>query len=168
MPLLAPNRRLFLLAASAVTMSACATATAQTTETGLDGYWEGALENVVGAGVAPPPTSFPPVRLFIYRDTVRVFMNDGGSVEEVKPGTFSIRREGPNAVITSIQSDPGNRIGTSWVETWTFVVTLGDADTLIVNYVRIVNNTSLPAGRDEARFSQMRTGQLRRIYPADV
>lgn len=126
----------------------------------LDGTWEGELAPISGPGIAPPPIDFGTIRLEIHLHNVRVFSNGN----EVKPGAFQIERNGANAVITAIQSDPGAPLGHSWVETWAFIVTVGAADTLIVNYVRVVNNNHLPASEDGARFSQIRTGILRRLH----
>jgi hypothetical protein len=161
------NRRLILRTLTGAFVAAtllAAPAHAQSSAPGLDGDWVGTLENITGPGIAPPPNGpAPMLRLSIDRQNVRIFMDD----REVKPGTFEIRREAANAVIHSIQSDPGARVGASWVETWTFVVTLADPDTLIVNYVRVVNNNHIEPSEDGARFSQIRTGQLRRA-PRDV
>jgi len=83
---------------------------------------------------------------------------------EIKANTFEVQRVGTNAVISSIQSDEGNPAGTSWVETWTFVVTLTSPNTLVVNYVRVVNNNNMRPEQDGAHFSQIRTGQFHRVH----
>jgi hypothetical protein len=132
----------------------------QPIQTGLDGEWTGVLENVSGPGVAPPPDgAFPSVRLQIDQRNARVWFGD----DEVKAGTFEIRRDGTNAVISSIESDAGSPPGRSWIETWTFVVTLAGPDTLVVNFVRVVNNNNMRPSEDGAHFSQIRTGQFRRV-----
>jgi hypothetical protein len=154
-----------LVAALAAAIAFASTARAQTTEPSLDGYWAGTLVNITGSGIAPPPDGeFPVIRLQIDQRNVRVYSGQ----DEVKPGTFEITRNGTNAVITSIQSDPGAPDGQSWVETWTFVVSLADANTLIVNYVRVVNNNNAPSTETGARFTQVRTGLFRRVQPDHV
>jgi hypothetical protein len=158
------DRRAFIVALSAAGLSG-ADAFAQSATATLDGTWEGLLDTISGPGIAPPPEGeFPPIRLQIDGLNVRVFF--GGA--EVKAGTFEIRRAGTNAVISSIQPDPSLPLGRSWVETWTFTVTLADADTLVVNYVRVVNNNGLPRTADRAQFSQIRTGQFRRVQTDHV
>jgi hypothetical protein len=152
------DRRAFVGAAMATALvSGVAHAQSELT---LDGTWEGELTAISGSGISPPPRHFGVVRLEIFRRNARVFM-DG---DEVKPGAFQIERNGSNAVISAIESDPSSAQGAGWVETWAFIVTLGDADTLIVNYVRVVNNNNMAASEDGARFSQIRTGQLRRLH----
>lgn len=149
------DRRTFAFGVAASTVPPGAAAASP----GLDGTWQGELVPISGPGIAPPPSDFGLIRVQIDNRNVRVF-SDG---DEVKPGTFIIERNGTNAVIFSIQSDPGAPQGRSWVETWAFIVTTGDSDTLLVNYVRVVNNNPLPASEDGARFTQIRTGTLRRL-----
>jgi hypothetical protein len=163
------HRRVFLgtpLAVFATTFFSAAIAAEEPDP--LDGYWEGSLENVTGPGIDPPPTTFGTIRLFIRGETAKVFMEVDGAWIEIGAGTFNVAREGTNAVITSIQSDLGSRRGTSWVETWTFVVTLWNTDTLMVNYNRMVNNNGMVPEEEQARFTQIQTGRLRRSYPAHV
>lgn len=152
------DRRALLVVLSAAAGTA-ADARAQVAQSGLDGDWEGELTSISGPGLAPPPQDFGTVRMHIDRRNVRVFIDQA----EVKPGTFVIEREGASAVISSLEADPGAPVGTSWIETWTFVVTLGGPDSLLVNFVRVVNNTNMRASQEGARFSQIRTGELRRL-----
>ena len=158
------NRRALLVVAGAA-LSGVEPSWAQSAAIGLDGVWQGHLDNVTGPGIAPPPDGdYPIVQLHIDRRNVRVLLGQ----DEPKAGTFEIMREGTNAVITSIQSDPGAALGQSWVETWTFVVTLFDQNTLMVNYVRVVNNNNVDAAQDGARFAQVRTGRFHRVNAEHV
>jgi len=127
----------------------------------LDGTWEGNLDPVSGAGLSP--TRLRGVRLVISGQNVSVFTPNEGALIEIKPGTFVLQRDGTNAVITSIQIDPGRPRNEGWVETWCFAVTLNDSATLIANFVRVVNNNDLAADRDGARFSQIASGLLQRV-----
>jgi hypothetical protein len=152
------RRSLFLVTTAAMTFATEAARATESTPLGLDGTWVGELTPISGPGLSPPPRHFGVIRLEIDGLNVRVFSDD----REPKPGLFTINRHGSNAVITAIQADPGAPVGASWVETWTFIVTVGDPSTLIVNYVRVVNNNQSAMTEDGARFSQIRTGQLRR------
>lgn len=156
-------RRSIVLGAAATILSArSAAAQEYVTSVGiLDGTWEGNLDPVSAAGLSP--TRLRGVRLVISGQSVRVFIPNDGSPREIKPGTFTIQRDGTNAVITSIEADPGRPRNEGWVETWCFVITLRDADTLIVNFVRVVNNNDAPADQTSARFSQIASGDLRRV-----
>jgi hypothetical protein len=146
------------------TLPLSAAAQTQRADSDLNGAWEGELVNITGPGIAPPPNDFGPMRLVIDGHSARVCMREGAAFQEMKSDTFTVERNGTNAVISSIESDGGSRPGTSWVETWTFVVTLADADTLVVNYVRVVNNNNLRSDQDGAHFSQIRTGQFHRVH----
>lgn len=149
----------FAAIAASVTLSAHAT-TMVAPPQGLDGVWEGTLTTATGPGIAvPPDNGYPSIRIAIDQRNARVYL--GG--EEVKAGTFTIEREATNAVITSIQADPGSPVGAGWVETWTFVVTLAGPDTLAVTFVRVVNNNHLRPDQDQAHFTQVHTGQFRRV-----
>ncbi|HYD86818.1 MAG TPA: hypothetical protein VEA80_05040 [Vitreimonas sp.] len=155
-------RRTLVFGAAATLATASAGAQEYVTAVGmLDGTWEGDLGPVDGAGLSP--ARLRGVRLVISGQTVAVFVPDNGSAIEVKPGAFSIQRDGTNAVITSIEVDPGRPRNEGWVETWCFVITLRDADTLITNFVRVVNNNDMPPDEPSARFSQIAAGELRRV-----
>lgn len=158
------TRRAAVMGLALVALPLPAVAQSDRAETGLDGAWEGDLVNITGPGIAPPPNDFGPMRLVIDGHNARVYIRDGSTFEEIKAGSFQVQREGANGVISSLQSDPGNPPGRSWVETWTFVVTLTDANTLVVNYVRVVNNNNMRPDQNGAHFSQIRTGQFHRVH----
>jgi hypothetical protein len=127
----------------------------------LDGTWEG---NLVAGSV---PSSLGPgrpytVRIVIDRGNARVFAHDvsGGPFQEIKPGVFRVARLGPNGVVVAMEQGQDNE-GT-WVETWTFVVTLKTRDTLIANFYRVVNNVDLPLSVDHSKFSEAQAGELTR------
>lgn len=125
----------------------------------LDGTWEGNL------AVVTVPTSLGPgrpytVRIVIAGGNARVFAHDtiGGPFQEVKPGVFKVARVGPNGVIVAIEK--GHDDEGTWVETWTFAVTLKQRNTLIANFYRIVNNVDLPLTVDHSKFSEAQAGEL--------
>jgi hypothetical protein len=135
----------------------------------LDGAWEGTLHDIAGRGLDVVPNQPPGVfRIFLQDEIVQIFIRESDAFVEVKPGRFTVQRRGSNAIISSIDNDPGSPLGSSWVETWTFAVTLKDTNTLIVNYLRVVNNNQLEATVDGARFTLMRTGEFQRIDVENV
>lgn len=127
----------------------------------LDGVWEGALGPVRGQGVTP--ARLERVRLVILGERAQVFAYQEETLTEIKPGTFQIRREGTNAVISSIQRDEARPRNQGWVETWCFAVMLHDSTTLTANFVRTVNNNDMASTDPSAQFSQMAAGQLQRL-----
>jgi hypothetical protein len=127
----------------------------------LDGTWEGNL------AVTPVPTSAGPggpytVRIVITGANARVFTHGlaGGAFHEIKPGLFKVARIGPSGVIVAL--DQGDDDEGTWVETWTFSVTLKQPDTLITNFYRVVNNVDLPLTVDHSKFSEAKAGELLR------
>ena len=135
----------------------------------LDGTWQGTFHNIAGPGLDVVPNQPQAIfRIFLQDEIAQIFIQEGGDFVEVKPRNFTVQRRGSNAVITSIDNDPGNPLGASWVETWTFAVTLKDINTLIVNYLRVVNNNHQEASVDGARFTLMRTGEFQRIDAENV
>lgn len=127
----------------------------------LDGVWHGDLGPVSGRGITP--AQMVNLRIQIDRETARVFVGPDDAREEIKPGTFRIQRDGTNAVITSIEVDPGRPRNEGWVETWSFAATLYDAERLTTHFVRVVNNNDLPPDARSSRFSMICTGELRRL-----
>jgi hypothetical protein len=81
--------------------------------------------------------------------------------DEVKPGRFKVDRLATNFIVYAI--DSGNDKDGMWVETWAFVITQKDGNTLITNLFRVVNNTDVPLDKDNSRFSSAKTGELKRI-----
>src|SRR5262249_25312490 len=102
------------------------------------------------------------VRLIISGDTARVFAGKD-LTREIKPGKFKAETFDTNAVIFASNSGHDNE-GT-WIETWAFVVTVKDHDTLITNHFRVVNNVDLPPTSDHSKFSKGYSGELKRISP---
>ncbi|HEV2737820.1 MAG TPA: hypothetical protein VGU66_04490 [Candidatus Elarobacter sp.] len=127
----------------------------------LDGTWEGNLVVVALPNATGPPHPFT-IRIVIDGANARVFTHatSGGPFHEVKPGVFRVARLGPNGVIIAMeqgQDDEG-----TWVETWTYTVTLKQPDTLIANFYRVVNNVNLPLTVDHSKFSEAQAGELTR------
>jgi len=129
----------------------------------LDGTWEGSLTVVaVPTTVGARPYT---VRIVIDGTNAHVFAHDtpggpfaAGSFQEVKPGKFHVARLGPNAIVASM--DSGRDAEGTWVETWSFVVTLKQRDRLITNLYRVVNNVDMPPGANQSKFTEAEAGEL--------
>src|SRR5262245_34390498 len=162
----APKQRsLWLPAFLAVLAFACSLAPSPASSQqwgALDGTWEGSFVSIEGRGLSKPQGAWAPIRVVIDDVKAQVFLLEGGKAQEVKPGAFRISRHGPTAVIYAMDSDSSQTPWSSWVETWVFAVTLKDADTLIANFVRVVNNNDNPPITSESRFSMVSTAELRR------
>jgi len=127
----------------------------------LDGAWEGTM-TVVHDEPATATGDSVRMRLQFDGDQTRVFINRSGApFREVKPGQFRTTRVGPSAVITAVDTGVDNE-GT-WVESWSFSVTLLSADTLMTRFTRIVNNVNLPSDSDHGKFAYVSVGTLHRI-----
>ncbi|HVK81505.1 MAG TPA: hypothetical protein VM915_12925 [Verrucomicrobiae bacterium] len=155
-------RRNFALA----TIAAALVATPARADVGdlLNGMWEGSLTLLSGPELTSE-TAWRPFRISIDRDTTRVFLRAENSTqfEEIKPGAFRIRRLGNSAVLSALDASPRTPVGQSWVESWTFSLTLKAENTLTCIFVRQVNNHQVPRGQDEANFAMVLTGELQRV-----
>jgi hypothetical protein len=123
----------------------------------LDGTWEGELTSTGKDG--KPAQAWR--RIVISGDSAKVFIQRGGKTEEIKTNAFHVQRHLANAVVLSIDSaidDEG-----LWIETWCFVVTLKDPNTLLTEFSRVVNNANLPLSVDHSKFTSTASGELRRM-----
>lgn len=123
----------------------------------FDGTWNGTLffdkQGFPATGSAPPASMN--LRIDIHGEVVRVFINEDGRLAEVKPGMFHIAPVAANAVIYATEAGGGE-----WDETWDFAVTQKDARTLLVEYVRVVNNLGMRPSEPESRFGSHATGEF--------
>jgi hypothetical protein len=53
----------------------------------------------------------------------------------------------------------------TWVETWSFAMTLKSPDRMVVHWTRIVNNTDMPPSKKGSKFSVVGMGELARKKP---
>lgn len=128
----------------------------------FDGTWEGTIffdkEAFLNKTGTPPEGLV--VRIEIHDAIVRVFLKSDGDIAEMKPGAFHIAPVETNAVIFATDAAPE-----AWVETWAFVVTQKDKNTLIVEYSRLVNNVGVSSDLPESKFGTRGTGEFKRIDP---
>ena len=127
----------------------------------LDGTWEGLLTPVQGQGFnehASPPRRW---RFVLSGASARVFLIVGSELGEVKPGQFQLRRQGGNALISSLDSgrdDDGN-----WTETEAFLILQKTPDLLQVLFSGAVSNNSLPSDSALRHFFTVSTGDFSRV-----
>jgi len=128
----------------------------------FDGVWEGKIFFDKEAFLAPTstPAEGTDFRIEISGPVVRVFVKEAQGFQESKPGAFHIAPVETNAVIFASDSAPE-----AWVESWTFAVAQKDADTLIVEYSRIVENRSAAIDARERTFATRGFGEFKRAVP---
>lgn len=123
------------------------------------GTWEGSLDPVNGRGLVASDKRLP-IRMIVRDDRAQVFTGENFEVE-AKPGKFKVERTATNMIVFEIDSGEDN--DGVWVETWAFVITQKDRDTLITNFYRVVNNTEMPLNGRDSKFSSAKTGELKRV-----
>lgn len=105
------------------------------------------------------------VRFVIRPQNAKVFArpvsNATAPWTEVKPGFFAGKTWGSQAVISSLTS--GTDKDGLWVESVSFTLVHDSPMTLVVYYVRAVNNLDLPVANPDAHFAWGGSGQLQRV-----
>ena len=81
----------------------------------------------------------------------------------IKPGKFLLIRRLTNAAAISLET--GNDEDGTWVETWSFSMTLTDPDHMLVHWVRVVNNIDMPRNAKGSKFSLVGMGEFSRDKP---
>lgn len=127
----------------------------------VNGTWEGSLGVVSGPGLFASDKPLP-IRMIIRDKVAQVFTGENFN-DEAKPGRFKVERVATNMVVFAINSGEDN--DGVWVETWAFVITQKDRNTLITNFYRVVNNTDLPLNVRDSKFSTAKAGELKRVSP---
>lgn len=77
---------------------------------------------------------------------------------EISPGKFRFGYLATNAI--AITLDTGDDEDGTWVETWSFVMTLTDPDHMTVHWTRMVNNIDMPKDKKGSKFSIVSMGEL--------
>ncbi len=128
----------------------------------LNGVWDGKVTYLKGTGpLVGHLEGDRALRLEIQGDQVHVFFgSDAARMREVKANEFRIAPYMTNAVI--FVSDSGSDREGTWVESWTITVTLKDANTMLADYSRVVNNLALPVTSDHGKFAIQAFGELKR------
>jgi TonB family protein len=127
----------------------------------FDGSWEGDLTFLQGATLSQKESTTARYRITIQDTDVHVYSLRSDGLKEIKPGKFHIEHVMTNAVLYAM--DSGRDEEGTWVETWVFALTQKDADNLLANFSRLVNNVDLPLTNDHSKFAKEVTGELRRV-----
>lgn len=152
-----------LLPAASAHAQASAAQSAQLHAASYDGSWKGTVQCLFDPGLWPDDDCDIGLTFdirgkdFRVRQTVR---SKQGEVtqSEVNPGRFSFTRLATNAVAVSMEQ--GRDEDGTWVETWTFTMTLKDPNHMIVHWTRVVNNLDMPATKKGSKFSSVGMGEL--------
>lgn len=131
-----------------------------------DGKWAGVVKCVYDPGLWPDEECDFSVTFSIKNESLSVvatYRNKDGkeTTSEVYPGKFKFIRQSTNA-IAFVQSSGNDEDGT-WVETWSFDMTLKDPKHMLVHWTRIVNNVDMSPHNKFSKFSTTGMGELRLI-----
>jgi hypothetical protein len=127
----------------------------------FDGTWQGVVyfDKEALLKETSTPAGGAAMRIDVHDPVVRVYFMENNVPTEVNAGTFHFAPVETNAVIFGTEESPKD----GWVETWTFVVTQKDSDTLLVQYVRVVNNIGTPLSDENSKFATRGQGEFKRI-----
>jgi hypothetical protein len=130
-----------------------------------DGLWTGATRCLYDPGLVSENECDIGLTVNILGDTFQVQQTlrniRGGETKlDLNSPRVLFMRLATNAVATAI--DSGNDEDGSWVETWSFVMTLKSPDKMIVHWTRVVNNMDMPVDLKASKFSAAGMGELNR------
>ncbi len=126
-----------------------------------NGTWEGSLGPVSGPGLVSSNKPLS-IRMIVRDEAAQVFTGEDFK-DEIKSGKFKVERVSTNMIVSA--TDSGKDNDGAWVETWAFVITQKDRNTLITNLYRVVNNTDVSLSADYSKFSLAKAGELKRVSP---
>jgi hypothetical protein len=129
----------------------------------FNGTWQGKIDFDKEAFLAETstPAAGQVFRIVIHDEIVHVYIKEKDAFEEAFEGMFHLARVSANAVIYATQTLPDAPV--PWVETWVFVVTQKDANALIVQYVRLVNEVDAPPlSIPQSKFAARGAGEFKR------
>jgi hypothetical protein len=151
----------YLVAACALLLMAGQPASAGEETLDFNGNWQGKIvfDKETFLAETSTPAAGMVFRIEVHDFVVRVFLEGPNGMEESKPGAFHIAPAAANAIVFGTNSNDTTQ---GWTESWVFVVSQRDHDTLSVQYVRQVNNAGLPADDKERVFAARGTGTFKR------
>jgi hypothetical protein len=136
---------------------------AQLRSASYDGSWSGTIKCLFDPGLWPEDEcdigltfEIKGNALFV-RQTVRSKKGEE-TKSDINPGQFRLFKLGTNAVGISLGT--GRDEDGTWVETWSFAMTLKDPDHMIVHWTRVVNNIDMPVTKKGSKFSSVGMGEL--------
>ena len=138
---------------------------AQLRAASYDGKWAGTIKCLYDPGLWPEDECDIGLVLEVKGNVVQVQQTVRSKKGEetksdINPGQFRLFKLATNAVAISLGT--GRDEDGTWVETWSFSMTLKDPDHMIVHWTRIVNNVDIPVGKKGSKFSSVGMGELAR------
>jgi len=138
---------------------------AQLRAASYDGKWVGMIKCLYDPGLWPEDECDIGLVFEIKGNVVQVQQTvrskKGEEItSEINPGQFRLFTLATNAVAISLGT--GKDEDGTWVETWSFAMTLKDPNHMIVHWTRIVNNVDMPVGTKGSKFSSVGMGELAR------
>ncbi|RDI97437.1 hypothetical protein DVT68_16970 [Dyella solisilvae] len=137
------------------------------------GVWEGRIELFDAPRFANGAGHTINVRFVIDANGAHVFTGEVGTLHnpdfdwrEVKPGQFDLVQNGAQAVVTATTT--GHDKDGLWVESSTYTLVHDSPNTLVVYWVRAVNNLDLPADNPDHHFAWGGSGRFHRVDESDV
>lgn len=130
------------------------------------GTWQGRIDFFNAPRFEPSSkrTSME-IRFVIHLPSVRVFTrpvsNKTAPWAEVNSGQFGGQIWGSQAVLNSVTS--GNDSDGLWIESISFTLVHDSPMTLVVYFIRAVNNLDLPVANPDAHFAWGGSGQFQRV-----
>jgi hypothetical protein len=128
-----------------------------------DGTWSGTLKCLYDPGLWPDDECDIGLVLKIEGShfSVQQVIRSKKGVEtksDINPDQFRVAYLSTNAIAVSM--DTGNDEDGTWVETWSFIMTLNDPDHMTIHWTRVVNNLDMPKGQKGSKFSIVGMGEL--------
>ena len=132
----------------------------------FDGTWQGRIEFFDAPRFeSAADGEAMEVRFVIHLPSMSVFTrpvsDKPAAWSEVKKGFFGGQVWGSQAVFSSVTSGKDN--DGLWIESISFTLVHDSPMTLVVYYVRAVNNLDLPVAHRDAHFAWGGSGQLQRV-----
>jgi hypothetical protein len=131
-----------------------------------DGSWVGVVNCLYDPGLWPDDECAIGLNFEIHGNAISVKQivhtkKGQETISEVNKGKFQFDRLASNAV--AISMDSGEDDDGTWVETWSFAMTLRDPDHMVIHWTRIVNNLDMPKEKKGSKFSSVGLGELVRV-----
>ncbi len=135
-----------------------------------DGKWSGTIKCLYDPGLWPEDECDIGLAFEISGNSLSVQQiirsKNGKETTSAINREFQFVRLATNAIAVSLKT--GEDEDGTWVETWSFAMTLTDPDHMAVHWTRIVNNIDMPKDKKGSKFSSVGMGTLMRIPAGDL
>lgn len=127
----------------------------------LEGRWHGQFPIEAKLSDGSTLNEDAAMRLELSADTVSVYSEYEGTVDEIMPRLFKLFWIDKSAVLFGI--DIGSDNDGVWEEIWQFALTMRTKNELIVHWTRMVNNHEMPLDNKDSKFVFTGSGVFRRV-----